>query len=329
MEALKEHRRDEVIASVGTMREELERKAERDLPGAQRSFRALTDSTLAPEVGQAKAAEIVQAFNERTTFTHLARQLDQARVSGDAQQVRDALTQINDPAYVSLDPDRKRMLLHQGEGEIERINLRAQAAQDRRLAKVGRALDGAMKLTLAGMPPNAEQLAPLVSAAKGTEHEGVAADLIDSVGFVERLKALPPEQMNAAVLGLEREVRKSPTLKGKQWLDMARELQTRTKDQVMHDPQAFVAAQGLDSSWQPIDWTDQAKIAQQLDARRSVALGMKRQYGSPEFLLTREEAGSASSACRRSSTCSARSAPQCPIALPTRRSWSRSRQTIR
>lgn len=199
-DGLLQHRRDEVIAATGQMREELERQATRsvdDLHAAQRMWATHVEHVLVPELGHAKAQEIGQAFNERTTFNFLTRQLNDAVTSNDPHLVHDAVDLINHRDFGDVDPAKKNILLNQANHFFDQLENKAAAAENRRLAllsRTGSQMDQRIAMGIA-IPP--EEMAAFRDAAKGTPFEPDAERLIEDQRTMDDvLKRSPADQVN-------------------------------------------------------------------------------------------------------------------------------------
>lgn len=193
-----------------------------------------------------------------------------------------------------LDEERRNVLLGRITSRGDRLEALAVHEQDKKVRMLQRQIDGVNKLTLAGYEPTAEQMLPLVAAARGTELEGEVQNMIGIANATKQFRLATPQQQEATITSLETQARKDPTKFDVTVIDRFKRIQAHQQQEIKNDPVTFAARQGLvgadDPAARPLDLSDPSKIADQLQARFDLARAMNGRYQAPVKPLTREEA---------------------------------------
>lgn len=193
----------------------------------------------------------------------------------------------------NLDDQRRNVLVGQIRSRMDVLEIRQAREEDKRMRTIQRGIDGVNKLTLAGYEPTAEQILPLVSAAKGTELEGDVQQMIAVAGATKQFRLATPQQQESAITSMEAQARKDPTKFDVTVIDRFKKIYANQQQDLKSDPTTFAIRQGLvrsdDPAAQPLDLSDPAKLGDALTARFELARGMAGRYQAPVKPLTKEE----------------------------------------
>lgn len=287
---LENQRRTQMVADFGATREGLERRAIRDLPGAQAAYEVTAREVLkSAGFDDAKIAGDVQNFKERTTFNYVSTLTDKARDNPRAlQQLRAA---IADPKQFDvLDPDKRRILGHTIDGRLEVLTNRAERAQDKRERNLEREMNAISRLSLQGVNPTPERLAALAGAVRGTPYAAEFKGYLDGLEDQRKFATLPPARMAAEIESDVAAVAKG----GGNEADRLR-IQRRTQQyeltvrQLTQDPLAYNArTTGTDIP--AIDFANPQSIPAALKARSETLLALNQSHGAALGLFRPDEA---------------------------------------
>lgn len=162
---------------------------------------------------------------------------------------------------------------------------RYRSTADRRLEKQINSLNS---IILSGFEPREEQIASIVSAARGTELEGDALQMAATAKATGEFRRLTPVQQEAYLTRLESEVRKDPTKFDITLIDKLRLINENQKRLLDQSPVSFAVRQGVidqsDVAAQPLDLAN--PDGQALQARYDLAKEMRAKYGADLKPLT-------------------------------------------
>lgn len=192
-----------------------------------------------------------------------------------------------------LDETRKNVLVGRIQSQRMQLDAQAERAYQRQVRTVERVINTLNANTMAGYEPSLEQLQPVLAAAKGTELEGQAREMVALSDATRRFRMSGPQAQEATITQLETEVRKTPGKIDIKWLGAFKEIYKSQQAAVREDPTTFAVRQGLvpadAEAAKPLDLTKPDTMGQQLAARVSLARSMSREYGVPVKPLTKEE----------------------------------------
>lgn len=199
-----------------------------------------------------------------------------------------------------LDEGRKNVLLGRIQSRGEVLENRAQRERDRWEKNMERQINAVNAITLAGYEPTAEQMAPLITATKGTALEGQVRQMIQTANTTRAFRNAPPAQQEAFLAAAEAQARKDPTKTDINALGRMRTIYNAQREQVREDPINFAVRQGF-AETVPLDISRPAGAATAIASRAQIARDMRARYQAPFQLLTREEATLLSSALKDAS----------------------------
>lgn len=192
-----------------------------------------------------------------------------------------------------LDDTRKNALIGRIDSRAEVLNRRITAEQDRKERNIQRGIDQVNKMTLAGFEPTLDQMAPIISAAKGTDLEPEVQRMVAVANDTRQFRLATPQQQETYINHLEAEVRKDPTKFDVTAISRYRSIYENQQKAVKEDPTSFAVRQGfVDASApaaQPLDLSKPDQLGPQLQARFELGRAMGARYQSPMKPLTVEE----------------------------------------
>lgn len=284
--SLRQNARQERVANFTTGVEALERLAATDRFGALRQAEIAFKTEGTALLGADGATKQMQAFRERVAVTDYSQQILEARGSVKALNAVEArLAKESD-----LDPDKRTVLTGRVMSMRETLLAKAERAEQSRLRTVERSINSLSDLTLKGYDPTPEQLLPVIQAAKGTELEGAAKSLLNTIEVTAKFRATPTAGQETMLSTFEQQVRKNPTPGNVEALEKMKAIHSNQKAEIRDDPITFAARKGL-ADVQPLDLTKPDTLGAQLAARLDIAGGMRARYGANLQVLTREESG--------------------------------------
>jgi hypothetical protein len=287
---LENQRRTQQVADFGAVREGLERRAQRDLPGAIAAYEVTAREVLkSAGFDDAKIAGDVQAFKEKTTFNHVSTLTDRARENPRAlNQLRATLA---DPKqFEVLDPDRRRILSHTVDGRLEVLKNRAERDADKRERAVEREMNAVSRLSLQGVNPTPERLAALSGAVRGTPFAAEFKGYLDGLADQRAFGSLPPARMAAAIESDMATVAKNGGNEADR-MRIARRTQQYelTVRQLTQDPLAY-NARTTGAEVPAIDFARPETLPANLRARADTLVAMNRTHGAALGLFRPDEA---------------------------------------
>ena len=186
--------REQIGASLNDTLEELQRLAVTDLATAKKQGVMAIESQ-GPLAGYnaEQVSKMRHAFIEGATFNTVNTMLIKAK---DNRAALDRFVKAL-PEMPDLDPTKRNVLLNQATSQIQHLENKAIAAENRRVAKLG--IEGRKIETAIASGINVEPatLVNFEQAAKGTPYEEYATGLIEEQRAVSTILAKPPiEQVN-------------------------------------------------------------------------------------------------------------------------------------
>lgn len=194
--------------------------------------------------------------------------------------------QVN--ADEKLDEANRNLLTGRIASRRDILERRALIEQTRIDRSVKKAIDAVNANTLQGFEPSVEQLQPILAAAKGTDMEGEAAEMVAVANATRRFRLATPVQQENYLSQMEAKVREDPTKFDIRVVQRLRSIYDAQQKQIQDDPISFAARQGF-TDVQPLDLSKPADQEDELAARAATARGMQAQYQAPLKILTKEE----------------------------------------
>lgn len=187
-----------------------------------------------------------------------------------------------------LDEANRNILAGRIASRKDVLERRALIEQDRIDRSVKKAIDQVNANTLQGFEPSIEQLQPILEAAKGTNMEVEAQEMVAVANATRRFRLATPVQQENYLSQMEAKVREDPTKFDIRVVQRMRSIYDAQQKQIQEDPISFAARQGF-TEIAPIDLSKPASQEAAIADRANVARGMQAQYQAPMKILTKEE----------------------------------------
>jgi len=276
------------MAGAQSAAEAYQREAITNPVGAIAAMNAILDGEGPSLMGPEKVRAAKQKFAEQAWSSHFTRRLTTSRNDPRALGALERDIDANE----ALDPDRKSMLIGRATQLIDEHKRRAEATYDRHLRTVERGIAAVNASTLAGYEPTAEQMAPLITAAKGTELEPQVRQMVAVANATGEFRRMAPAAQEGYLAQMEAAARKDPTKFDVTMVDRFRTIHENQRRALRDSPITFAVRQGLveptDPAAQPLDLSKPETLGPQLQARFGLARTMQARGG--EFKpLTPEE----------------------------------------
>lgn len=280
--------RQRTRANVAASLENLQREAIGGPQPAIAKAHAILDEAAPGSFSPEEIQSAKQSFRETAWFSAYNRAI--VASEGDAK----ALTKLEESISKSsdLDPDRATALLARITNEKQSIAAREEAARQRHLSRVDKAIGEQRDVILKGYPVNPAEISGIQRAAKGTELEADAQRLGKLNTYLSKFNSATPAQMETELVRLEASMRKKGASVDADTIEMRDklgQLYRNTREQLREDPMTYAQTRGL-APVSVLDFTDPQKLVTQIRGRVDVARGMSKQYGSPMRILLPEEA---------------------------------------
>lgn len=213
---------------------------------------------------------------------------------GDFLLMRDSIKGLDEldtrvQGDAKLDEGNRNLLIGRIASRKDLLERRAQVIQDRVDRSVKKAIDQVNANTLQGFEPSVEQLQPILAAAKGTDMEPEALEMVAVANATRRFRLATPVQQENYLSQMEAKVREDPTKFDIRVVQRMRSIYEAQQKQIQDDPISFAARQGFTEDVQPIDLSKPADQGDAIAQRAAVARGMQAQYQAPLKILTKEE----------------------------------------
>lgn len=193
----------------------------------------------------------------------------------------------------TLDPIRQNALLGRVISRRETLVRQAEVAEQKRLRTVERQINAVNAMTLSGFEPTAEQLAPVLNAARGTELEPQVRQMVATANATRQFRLADPRSQEQYLTQLEAQARKDPTKFDVTVINRFRTIYDNQRRAVKEDPTSFAVRQGLVEpnapAATPLDFSKPATLGPQLQARFDLGRSMQVRYGAPFKPLTEQE----------------------------------------
>lgn len=193
----------------------------------------------------------------------------------------------------TLDDDRKNILIGRIQNRADMLENRAARDQDRRERGIERQISAVNALTMQGYSPTAEQMAPLVAAARGTSLQPMVTQMIQTANVTSQFRNMDFRQQETALTEMQAAARKDPTKFDVSMIGKMQTIHDNQKREVQADPTSFAIRQGFidprDPAAQPLDFSKPDVLGQQLGARFGLARTVASKYQTAVKPLTSEE----------------------------------------
>ena len=188
-----------------------------------------------------------------------------------------------------LDEDRRNVLVGRIQNRQAVLDNRIQIQNDRRLKVLERGINELNSNTLAGFEPNANQFAPLLEAAKGTELEAQAQAALKLADTTRQFRNAPPIVQEQMLTNAESAIRQDPTKFDRNVLGAWRQISENQRKQATEAPVKFMVRQGVIEAPTPVDLSQPQDAGPALQERFSVARAASTFYQVPFKPLDPEE----------------------------------------
>ena len=276
-------------------------------------------AVLQQEAGKVHAAVVQQAIasgsfryaqewyesNRQNIDLATAKQLERAVEDGTQKELQagyNAEYLANENSGLALEQLRRRVLADGALGEDRRnimvgriqnrqyvLERRSEVEENRHLRVIERGLNDMNSNTLAGFEPNADQVAPLLAAAKGTELEAEVGRAIQLAGATRVFRNAPPLRQEQMLTEAETGLRADPTKFDRRVVTAWRTIHDAQRNQVMESPVNFAVRQGIIQAPEPLDLSNPEAASGALIDRFAIARGVAQRYQAPLKPLTTEE----------------------------------------
>lgn len=200
----------------------------------------------------------------------------------------------------TLDDTRKNMLVGRIQSRSDVIERRAMAVQQAAERQITKMINTVNTNTRAGYEPTMDQMAPIISAAKGTAMESEAQDMVNLANATRKFRLASPNQQEQMLNDLETRAHADPSRFDIQAIHGFREIHEAQKRQLQNDPQTYAVRQGL-AEPKPLDLSKPADAGDQLKERFAIGRALSANYGAPFKPLTETEVSLVSTALKRAS----------------------------
>lgn len=195
----------------------------------------------------------------------------------------------------TLDDTRKNALLGRIQSRMGVLENRANIEQRKLETRVSKAINDQMANIRAGYEPSPEQLMPIVNAARGTELEADAKNLVMAANATRVFRNSLPAAQEQMLTRAEASIREDPSKVDRQLLDSWRSIHDAQKRRVAENPVGYLVQQGLvdpqSDAAKPLDLSKPDEAANVLQSRFELARAAQRAYGAPFKPATPEEVG--------------------------------------
>jgi hypothetical protein len=266
--------RHDIGAKLYDYTEQMERLALSDPETAKKQGVMAIDSQ-GPLAGMAadQVAKLRQGFVERLTFNQARQQLN--GVVNDAAGL-DAFVKAL-PAMADLSPDRKNALESTALHMKASLEAKGIAAENRRVATVGRTITQLEARIAMGIPVDAADLANVQTAARGTEHEDRATALAEEQKVIADVLKRPLADQAAYATQLKQEL--LTTGKGNPRIVQLVDRTVKSGIELYKTNPMAYAMNRAGAVVEPLDMANVASWGENLGNRAIVWAGLKQQTG--------------------------------------------------
>lgn len=194
-------------------------------------------------------------------------------------------TVLADPV---LDDTRKNTIMGRIQNQRFALERRAEVEITRRQHVISKAIGEINANTLAGYEPSLEQIQPIINAAKGTDLEGDAQQMVQLAQATRAFRNQTPTNQEAMITSAETQLRQDPTKFDRRVLDAWKDIRQKQAVQLNEDPTTFAVRQGY-AEPVPLNLADPGAAAGDLAQRFSLARSVSDKYQAPFKPLTKPE----------------------------------------
>jgi hypothetical protein len=220
-------------------------------------------------------------------------------MQGSAPALKELHGRILDDAQ--LDETRKNVLVGRVQNRMAVLEHQNEIMAERRLRVLERGINNLNGNTLAGFEPTADQFAPVIAAARGTELEPKVNEAIQLANATRSFRTALPATQERILSEAEAGVRKEPGKFDRQVVAAWRTIYESQREQVRQNPVGFAVRQGVVEGLRPLDLTDPKSQGAALTDRFAIGRAMTQRYQAPFKPLTTEEANLVSAMLKVSS----------------------------
>lgn len=187
----------------------------------------------------------------------------------------------------SLDETRKNALLGRIESRTDSLERKAEMDAQRAERAIQSQITTVNAMIMAGYPPSAAQLAPLINASKGTALEPMARQMVATANEVERFQRMTPPDQEKYINQLDAAAHKDPAKFDITLVSRLKASQTAQQQAVRENPTGFAVRMGFvdpqSPAAQPLDFSkpDTPEFSAQLQAKFQLAKQMSQRYQVP------------------------------------------------
>lgn len=178
-----------------------------------------------------------------------------------------------------LDLDRQNVLIGPILSRIETLQNKREIERERRLRLLERGVNKLNARTLAGFEPSADEFAPYILAAKGTDLEQEVRGAIALAAGTREFRLSTPPTQERMLNDIEARARTNPASVDPKILGALKTIHESQQTLLRESPVTFAYRQGL-ADPVPIDWAKPADQAERVIARIGTARGMTQVYGT-------------------------------------------------
>ena len=222
-------------------------------------------------------------------FTKATRTTESSRIHETV--INQALGSGNFP-YAKAWYDKHKDVLDAGIGA--RIQAAFEKYKDDYERKVQKQINEVDSMIRAGFPPRPDQLAPVVSAAKGTSLEADAQQMVVNANATSQFSKMVPAQQAVNLTRLEAAVRRNPSKDDITLLNSFRTIHESQQRALKDSPMSFAVRQGFvdpnSPAALPLDLSKPETLGPALSERFDLARNMRVSHGTEFKPLTPEEA---------------------------------------
>lgn len=256
-----------------------EHKADVDVGTAKQLQHAVVEGTQ-KELAAGYNAEYLAMQNSTDALKEL-----HGRILGDAQ----------------IDETRKNVLVGRVQNRMSVLEHKADLLNERHARILERGINELNGNTLAGFEPTAEQFAPVIAAARGTEQEPQVNQAVQLANATRSFRSAVPAAQERILAEAEAGVRKDPGKFDRRVVAAWRTIYENQREQVRQNPIGFAVRQGVVEGIQPLDLSDPNGQGPALTERFAIGRAMTARYQAPFKPLTTEEANLVSAQLKVSS----------------------------
>lgn len=195
----------------------------------------------------------------------------------------------------TLDERQKNALVGRIQSRQDTLETRARIERERAERRLQAQITAVNTMTLQGYEPTADQMAPILSAARGTALEPQVRQMVATANATRAFRAMAPQEQEVFLTRMEQQARADPTRFDVTMISRLRAIQENQRRDARADPVTFAVRQGFvdpqAQAAQPLDLTKPETLGSTLAQRYSLAAELGARYQVPTKPLTEAEAG--------------------------------------